>query len=84
MTNQRTSGQNFLYALGITCLVSGGLGLVYFLIFVAGDLLQNTQAGSIEWSISRAWFAFQTTFICSGPLVLILSFALLQRFRIKP
>jgi hypothetical protein len=87
MTHMRTTGRNFLHALGITCLVAGVLGGVYALMAVLMDVIGDTMDGHEPYRLSEtlpgAFFVFRQAFLCSGPIVLIISFAVLQRLRQK-
>ena len=76
------TGRNALTALGITLFVTLLLTLAYSLLAVFADIVEK-HAFDIQIFIAQGWMFFRTIGICAGPILLILAFALLQRFRLK-
>lgn len=77
-----TTIRNFFTALAIFLTISFLLTLVFTLMRVFNSLISN-YAVSFADSIYYLGFMFKMVFIFFGLIVLLLSFALLQRFRIK-
>ena len=76
------TGLNALIAPGIAILVTFLLTLAYSLLAVFADIVEE-HAFDIQIFIARGWVLFRTIGVCAGPMLLILAFALLQRFRLK-
>ncbi len=76
------TGRNAAYALGLSLGVAFALGLGYTFMTLIADTVDKK---SIDlWSIPKRVFGFfQVTSICAAPIVFLISFALLQKTRIK-
>ena len=81
-TLMNQTGRNAAYALGLSLGVAFAFGLGYTLLSLIGDTMDRKQIDF--WSIpTRVFGFFQLTSICVAPIVFLISFALLQRHRIK-
>jgi hypothetical protein len=76
------TGRNAAYALGLALGAAFALSLVYTLMSLILDTL-NRQAFHFSVVVGRIFELFKVTAACAGPIVFLISFALLQRFKIK-
>jgi hypothetical protein len=82
MRNMRISGQNFLYALGIACLFVLVFSAILAMIGAVVTANNSPNPAGMEFFGIFANTLYGGLF-CWGPGVFIISFALLQRFRVK-
>lgn len=76
------TGRNAAYALGLALGAAFALSLAYTLMSLLLDTL-NKQPVEFSVVFGRVVGFFQVTAICAAPVVFLISFALLQRFKIK-
>ena len=76
------TGRNAAYAVGLALGVAFAFSLAYTLLSLIGDTVDRKQIDF--WTIpTRVFGFFQVTSICAAPIVFLISFALLQRHKIK-
>lgn len=80
------TGKNFLFALLIALIITLAITMIYLLMSLFLSLNGKEKVDITEaMNILRQMFLpiFQTIGICVAPIVFLLTFALLQRIRIK-
>lgn len=80
------TGKNFLLALFIAFILTAILTLVYSVMgtFLFLDTRENVNLSTIINHLIQSFVGFfRLVGMCFAPVILLLSFALLQRFRIK-
>lgn len=78
----KQTGRNAAYALGLSLAVAFALSLGYTLLSLIADTMDRREID--VWSIpGRVFDFFRVTSICAAPIVFLISFALLQRHRLK-
>lgn len=78
----RLTDNNLLLAVLIGLITVLILTGIYNLMWIAADIF-DSKPFFIENVISRAIVLIRTVGLCVGPIVFILAFALLQRFRLQ-
>ena len=76
------TGRNAAYALGLSL----GVGFVFALAYTFMSVIADSVDGKVTgiWILfERILGFFQVTGVCISPIVFIISFALLQRLKIK-
>ncbi|MBA3351510.1 MAG: hypothetical protein H0U23_03640 [Blastocatellia bacterium] len=76
------TGRNAAYALGLAIGAAFVLSLLYTVMSLILDTM-NREAVGVWAVLERIWILFRTTLICAAPAVFLLSFALLQRLKLK-
>src|SRR5688572_19072459 len=79
----RTTGRNAAYSLGLSLGFAFALSLVYTLMSLVLDFMNNQTVG-VGIVVQRIWLLFKTTSWCAAPIVFLISFALMQRFKLNP
>ena len=76
------TGKSALYALGIALIGVVLLTMVYSLM---AAIVGTSSSGEFDIGLllGRAYGFIQVLGLCAGPVIFLLSFALLQRFRIR-
>ena len=76
------TGGSALYAL---CIAAIGVVLLTVIYSLMAAVVDTSSSGKFEFGLflGRAYGFIQVLGICAGPVIFILSFALLQRFRIR-
>lgn len=79
------TGKNFLIALSIALAATVILAFIYMLMgsIVAGSAGTFNSVSVFEYISKSFYLFFKTIGICIAPIVFLIAFALLQRFRIK-
>lgn len=79
------TGTNFLIALSAAVLVTAVLTAIYTLMaaMIAGSDGTFNSISVIEWAGAKFFSLFKMIGICALPVAFLITFALLQRFRIK-
>lgn len=78
----KITGKNFLIALLIAFIITVILTVVYLCAAFLLNL-NTTQEFNVSVIVTYLTQGFVTVGVCFAPIVFLLSFALLQRFRIK-
>jgi hypothetical protein len=76
------TGRNAAYSLTLGLGAAFVLALAYTLMSLILDAM-NTHTADVGTILRRTWLLFKTTSVCAAPIVFIISFALLQRLKIK-
>lgn len=85
-SKMNTTGKNLLVALLIALVITFGIVLIYLFMAVLVNLSgkNNIEFAEITVTLRRMFLPlFQTVGMCVAPIIFLLAFALLQRFRIK-
>lgn len=80
------TGKNFLIALVIALIITFVIVLIYLFMAVLVNLSgkNNIELAEITGILQRIFLPiFQTVGMCVAPVIFLLAFVLLQRFRIK-
>ena len=79
------TGKNFLIALSVAVIVTTVLTAIYTLMasIIASSVGTFNSISVIEWAVAKFFSLFKMVGVCAVPIVFLITFALLQRFRIK-
>ena len=80
-----TTGKNFLIALSVAVVITTVLTAIYTLMaaMIASSDGTFNSISVIEWAGAKFFSLFKMIGVCAVPIVFLITFALLQRFRIK-
>ena len=82
-SRMQVTGRNALVAVLIAFVLVTLLTCLYAFMGVTLSKLNGDET-SLPWILEQTIGMFKMVGLCAGPIVFLLSFALLQRFRINP